>query len=367
MKLYIIAGEASGDLHGSELIKELFLFVPHLHIRCWGGEKMEMAGGQLVKHYKETAFMGFVEVLKNLTTIKKLFSFCKKDLLDFKPDALILIDYPGFNLRMAPFAKEHNIPVFYYISPQVWAWKANRVKKIKKFVDKLFVILPFEKDYFEKNWDYEVEYVGHPLLDFIKKDKEQFALREHIAFLPGSRKQEINTMLPLMLKVAKNYPEEQFIIAGVPTNGEAFYNSFSLPNNVALIMGDTYGVFKKSKAAVVTSGTATLEAALFNVPQVVVYKGNRLSYEIGKRLVKIDYISLVNLILDRPLITELIQMNATTDKVSKELNKLLNDSSKKQEIAQGYLVLTQLLGKGGAARKVAKTILQEVPIRSITG
>ena len=357
MKFYIIAGEASGDLHGSNLVKALKIQNPQAQFRGWGGAEMQGAGLELVKHYKDTAFMGFVEVAKNIRTIQGLFAFCRKDILAYQPDALILVDYPGFNLRMAPFAKENNISVYFYISPQVWAWKANRVEKIRKFVDRLYVILPFEKAFFAER-NYEVDFVGHPLLDVIDinaiNEKES---KTKIALLPGSRKQEIGTLLPLMIEVSKQFPEETFEIAGVPSNGEGYYYSFNLPENVELTMGKTYEILERSKAAIVTSGTATLETALFNVPQVVVYKGDWISYQIGKRLVKINYISLVNLVLDRKLVEELIQDEANPDLIGSNLRALLTAKKTRSNIFEGYAELRKKLGGPGASARTAELIL----------
>ena len=364
VKFYIIAGEASGDLHGSNLVKALKAQQPQSEFRGWGGEHMQEAGVDLVKHYKDTAFMGFIEVVKNLKTIRSLFAFCRKDIFAYKPDALILVDYPGFNLRMAPFAQEHKIPVYFYISPQVWAWKANRVEKIRKYVDRLYVILPFEKDFFKER-DYEVDFVGHPLLDVIDKnatnDDKQ---KTKIALLPGSRKQEISILLPLMIEVSKQFPEETFELAGVPSNGAGFYHSFVLPDNVELTMGKTYDILQRSKAAIVTSGTATLETALFNVPQVVVYKGNWMTYQIGKRLIKIDYISLVNLVLDRKLVEELLQDRADPKLIQEELNALLNNSEKRATIFKGYEELKIKLGGPGASARTAELIHHSLKMRN---
>ena len=355
MKYYIIAGEASGDLHGSNLIKELKKLDTSSAFRCWGGDKMQEAGGELVKHYRELAFMGFAEVLMNLRTIFRNIKFCKKDILQQKPDALILIDYPGFNLRIAKWAKQQNIKVIYYISPQVWAWKESRVKTMKQCIDKMLVILPFEKEYFKNKWNWEVEYVGHPLVEVIQKHKEQgtsqkLSDKPIVALLPGSRKQEIQKKLPIMLEVSKAYPAYQFIVAKAPGVEENFYDELLKPfSNVSYVANKTYDLLMQSKAALVTSGTATLETALFGVPEVVCYKGSWLSYQIGRRLVKVKYICLVNLIMDKLVVKELIQDNLTAKNLKNELEELLTSQSRKQELQKDYALLKKMLHEGGNA------------------
>ena len=368
MKYYIIAGEASGDLHGSNLIKELKLLDPAAHIRCWGGDKMEHAGATLVKHYRELAFMGFVEVIKNLGTIFRNLAFCKEDILQYEPDVLVLIDYPGFNLRIAAWAKQRGLKVIYYISPQVWAWKESRVKGIKKNVDKMLVILPFEKAFYKK-WDYEVEYVGHPLVQVVDEFKEAEKLNEKfplvpgvltplIALLPGSREQEILKKLPIMLKVAERFPNYHFVVAKAPGIDAGFYNELLEPyTNVSSVINCTYQLLSECKAALVTSGTATLETALFGVPEVVCYKGNAISFQIAKKLIKIKYSCLVNLIMDKEVVTELIQDNLTVENLTTELNKILFDPEKKQQLKQDYTALRNLLSQGGnASANTAKSI-----------
>ena len=363
MQYYIIAGEASGDLHGSNLIKELQILNKNTTIRCWGGDKMEATGATLVKHYKHLAFMGFAEVILNLRTIFKNLDFCKKDILAHRPDALILIDYPGFNLRIAEWAKQQGIKIIYYISPQVWAWKENRVKGIKKCVDKMLVILPFEKDFYKK-WSYEVEYVGHPLVkvieDFKAQQKEQNDIKNIIALLPGSRKQEILKKLPIMLEVAKDFPNYQFIVAKAPGLDESFYTELLSPyTNVSSVLNETYKLLSQSKAALVTSGTATLETALFNVPEVICYKGSAISYQIAKRLIKIKYICLVNLIMDKEVVMELIQEKLTTENIKNELTKILYNEQKRMQLQTDYTALKSLLNKGGnASANAAKSIHQ---------
>jgi len=352
MKYYIIAGEASGDLHGSNLIKELRLLDGKASIRCWGGDKMEAAGAVLAKHYRNLAFMGFIEVVKNLRTILHNLSFCKKDILQFQPDVLILVDYPGFNLRIAKWAKQQGIKVVYYISPQVWAWKENRVKGIKENVDKMLVILPFEKAFYKK-WNYDVEYVGHPLVDVINKfdpGVPDYENEKIIALLPGSRKQEILKKLPIMLEASKNFPAYHFVVAKAPGVEESFYNELLAPYaNVSTVVNKTYKLLSEAKAAIVTSGTATLETALFNVPEVICYKGSSVSYHIAKRLIKIKYICLVNLIMDKEVVKELIQDEMTAANITKELNELLTNSIRQKQLHEDYAALKNLLSKGGNA------------------
>ncbi|HMG83857.1 MAG TPA: lipid-A-disaccharide synthase [Ferruginibacter sp.] len=370
MRYYIIAGEASGDLHGSNLIKELQHLDAQADFRCWGGDKMQSTGATLVKHFRDLAFMGFVEVLKNLKTIFRNLTFCKEDITAYKPDALILIDYPGFNLRIAEWAKAQGFKVIYYISPQVWAWKENRVKSIKRCVDKMLVILPFEKAFYEK-WNYEVEYVGHPLVKVIDDFKSKFIVDslgfstqpstlnpQLIAVLPGSRKQEILTKLPIMLEVSKSFPDHQFVVAKAPGIEDSFYTELLSPyTNVSSVVNKTYNLLSEAKAALVTSGTATLETALFNVPEVICYKGSSISYQIAKRLIKIKYICLVNLIMDKEVVKELIQDELTVENVTKELKDILYNTQKQQQLQQDYTALKHLLSQGGnASANAAKSI-----------
>ena len=364
MKYYIIAGEASGDLHGSNLIKALRQTDLQAGVRAWGGDLMEAAGATIVKHYRDLAFMGFVEVLMNIRTIFRNLDFCKKDILQYQPDVLILIDYPGFNLRIAKWAKQKGLRIIYYISPQVWAWKENRVKTIKSCVDKMLVILPFEKAFYQK-WNYEVEYVGHPLIEVIDDFKQHAADNEInsilklpvenagcriIALLPGSRKQEILKKLPIMLEVSRYFPEYLFVVAKAPGQEDSFYEEM-LGNyqNVRAVQGKTYQLLIKADAALVTSGTATLETALFGVPEVVCYKRSPVSYVIAKRVIKIKYISLVNLIMDKPVVKELIQHELTVENLRRELDLLLNNAEKKQQLAADYQNLRVLLSEGGHA------------------
>ena len=363
MKYYIIAGEASGDLHGSNLIREIRKLDPDAKIRCWGGDLMQEAGAELVMHYKDRAFMGFYEVVKNLPKIMRNLKFCKKDILEFSPDALILIDYPGFNLRIAEWARPEGFKIIYYISPQVWAWKENRVKIIKTCVDKMLVILPFEKEFYKKH-GMEVEYVGHPLVEEVEKHRRAaqgpFTLDSHvIALLPGSRQQEILKKLPIMLEATRIFPQYEFVVAKAPGLDEHFYNELLKPYpNVKAVQGKTYDLLMKAKAALVTSGTATLETALFGVPEVVCYKGSIISYAIAKRLVKIKYICLVNLIMDREVVKELIQGELTVSNLGFELQQILSNSQKIAQVKKDYLELRELLSKGGhASANAAKSIL----------
>ncbi|MEP6627932.1 MAG: lipid-A-disaccharide synthase [Ginsengibacter sp.] len=353
MKYYIIAGEASGDLHGSNLIKELQKLDVQADIRFWGGDKMLATGATLVKHIRELAFMGFAEVVKNLPAIFKNFKFCKNDILAYQPSVVILIDYPGFNLRMAKWAKQHHFKTVFYISPQVWAWKENRVEAIKKYVDKMLVILPFEKKFFEK-WNYEVEYVGHPLVKVIEDYKNENGnlepLPQTIALLPGSRRQEIQAKLPLMLSAAKQFPDHTFIVAKAPSIEDDFYEEFIHGyENVKVVANNTYQVLMQSNAALVTSGTATLETALFGVPEIICYKAGSISYAIAKRLVKLKYICLVNLIMDKEVVKELIQNDLTPENIGVELKKILFDAATRERLKEDYQELKSLLSKGGNA------------------
>ena len=364
MKYYIIAGEASGDLHGSNLIRELKKIDAAADIRGWGGDLMEQAGAQLAKHYRDLAFMGFVEVVKNLGTILKNLKFCKEDILQFKPDALILIDYPGFNLRIAKWAKQQGLKVIFYISPQVWAWKENRVKEMKKNIDKMIVIIPFEKDYFENKWNWEVEYVGHPLAEEIERHKVQgtrhkFSDKPIVALLPGSRKQEIAKKLPIMLEVSKFFHGYEFIVAEAPSVEDHFYRNFTKSySNVSSVKNQTYNLLSQATAALVTSGTATLETALFGVPEVVCYKGSPVSYQIAKRVIKVKYISLVNLIMDRLVVKELIQNDLTAHNLKHELQEILKNEKRINEIKKDYAELKRILSEGGnASANAARSIV----------
>nr|WP_298003988.1 lipid-A-disaccharide synthase [uncultured Flavobacterium sp.] len=365
MKYYIIAGEASGDLHGSNLMKALFKAEPEADVRFWGGDLMQKVGGTLVKHYKDLAFMGFAEVLANLKTILNNIELCKKDIKKFNPDVIIFIDYPGFNMRIAQWAKKQGFDTHYYISPQIWAWKEGRIKAIKRDVNQMYVILPFEKDFYEKKHHFPVHYVGHPLLDAIAEFKknvsidfrEKYKLDERpiIALLPGSRTQEITRLLNEMLQIVNDYPQFQFVIAGAPSLTETYYQTFIKQENVKLIINDTYNLLNNAYAAIVTSGTATLETALFQVPQIVVYKGNEISYQIAKRIIKLKYISLVNLIMDEPIVTELIQKECNTFTIKQEFEKVINNEFRGKMLVK-YRELSEKLGGGGASERVVNII-----------
>jgi len=372
-KLYIIAGEASGDLHAANLMKAMLDQEANVDFRYWGGDNMAAVTGKPVKHISELAFMGFIEVLANLKTILTNIKFCKKDILSYKPDALVLVDYPGFNLRIAKWAKAQGIPVIYYISPQIWAWKQNRVHTIKKVVDQMLVILPFEKDFYAK-FGMDVTFVGHPLLDaveqFIAKTDKVDLYAKHgldkrpvIALLPGSRKQEINTKLPIMLDSLSQFDDYQFVIAGAPALPSSFYEPFlEHSKNVHLIHGETYDLLSIATAALVTSGTATLETALFEVPEVVCYKGSSISYHIAKRLIKVDYISLVNLILQKEAVKELIQHECNAELIEKELQLILPGQPKHDQLKKDYADLLKILGEGGASKKAAEEVLKQLRI-----
>ena len=365
MKYYLIAGEASGDLHGANLLRALQQIDPKAECCFWGGDRMEAVGGKLIKHYRDLAFMGFWEVVTNLRTILQNIDFCKRDIIQFQPDAIIFIDYPGFNMRIAKWAKQRGIPTHYYISPQIWAWKENRIKAIKRDVDAMYVILPFEKDFYEEKHQYPVHFVGHPLLDAIaarKEVSEEVFKRENglderpiIALLPGSRKQEIAKMLSVMLSVVGSYHQYQFVIAGAPSLGYDFYKQFIKEENVHFVSGKTYDLLSHAHAALVTSGTATLETALFRVPEVVCYRGNWISYQIAKRVISLKYISLVNLIMDAPVVTELIQGDLNTRNLKTELNKLLNPDYR-EKLLNNYEALREKLGNEGASERTAQAI-----------
>jgi lipid-A-disaccharide synthase len=364
MKYYFIAGEASGDLHASNLMKELKKEDIAADFRFWGGDLMQKQGGELVKHYRDLAFMGFAEVIANLSTILKNLSFCKKDILKFEPDVLILVDYPGFNLKIAKFARQHGIRVFYYISPQVWAWKKSRVKAIRRDIDRMFVILPFEKDFY-KSYNVEVDFVGHPLLDAIRDETEKLNSPEDfrvknkldqrpvIALLPGSRKQEISKMLRVMLSMVPEFKDYQFVVAGAPSVPEEFYREVLAGTSANIVFGATHDLLQNAYAALVTSGTATLETALMNVPEVVCYKGSYFSYQIAKRIVDIKYISLVNLIMDARIVTELIQNDFNPKRLKTELSKIL-DEKNRIPLFNDYKLLKSRLGGSGASAKAAK-------------
>lgn len=369
MKYYIIAGEASGDLHGSNLMKALYKEDPQAEIRFWGGDLMQNAGGTLVKHYRDLAFMGFIEVLFNLKTVLNNIEICKKDITKFDPNVIIYIDYPGFNMRIAKWAKPKGYKNHYYISPQIWAWKENRIKAIKNDIDKMYVILPFEKEFYEVKHNFPVTFVGHPLIDAIHnqssldtntfKTENQLSEKPIIAILPGSRKQEISKMLSVMLSVVQDFPDYQFVIAGAPSQDFEFYKQFISSENIKFISNKTYSLLRNSTAALVTSGTATLETALFKVPEVVCYKGSWVSYQIAKRIITLKYISLVNLIMDKEVVTELIQDDCSTQRIREELTKILNSDYRKT-LLKNYDLLEEKLGGIGASEKTAHLIFSDI-------
>lgn len=362
MKYYIIAGEASGDLHGSNLVKALQQKDAAAEFRGWGGDMMQAEGVALVKHIRELAFMGFAEVIGNLPQILANIRHCKKDILEYAPDVVIFIDYPGFNLRMMQWASKNGFKTAYYISPQVWAWKAGRVRQIMKYTDRLMVIFPFEKKYFREKWNYEVQYTGHPLLPVIDQWKE--ANKEiqkdgkTIALLPGSRKQEINTLLPLMLATAAMFPDFNFIVAQSPVVDATAYNALdsNLPN-VRFEQNNTYSILSRASAALVASGTATLETALIGVPEIVCYKTSRVSYSIGKRLIKLKFICIVNLIMDKEVVKELIQHELNVANLQQEIHRILYDVKCRERIFEDYAQLRSMLSSEGApSMNAAETV-----------
>lgn len=361
MKYYIVAGEASGDMHGANLIEALKKQDAQAQFRVWGGDKMEAAGAQLVKHYRELAFMGFSEVIANLRTILRNLSLCKEDILRYQPDALILIDYPGFNLRLAPFAKKHGLKCFYYILPQLWAWKKGRVKILEENVEALYSILPFEEDFY-KDYSVNFHFVGHPLLDEIEnyqQGEKPLIEKKNLLLLPGSRKQEVQRILPIMLEaVADKFEQYSVLIAKASSLDDSFYRTFlhNFPK-VKLSSEGTYNLLSKASLALVTSGTATLETALFRVPQVVCYKGSFISYQIAKRIVDVPFISLVNLIAGKEIVKELIQSDLSKANLRTEIARL-ERMEEREHMLEAYDTLIQKLGKGGASAKTASLMLK---------
>ncbi len=370
MKYYLIAGEASGDLHASNLMKALKAKDINAEFRFWGGDLMQSVGGDLVTHYQKLAFMGLLEVLKNINTLTRFIKYCKQDIAEYQPDVLILVDYSGFNLRIAPFAKELEIPTHFYIAPKLWAWNERRVKKFKKYIDELYVIFPFEKDFFEKKHNYPVHYVGNPLQDVIADrppTKERIFRKEFqlgkkpiIALLPGSRLQEIKKMLPLMVQMSEEFTDYQFVIAGAPNREKSFYKTYIKDYSVAFVPNKTYDLLSVSFAALVTSGTATLETALFKIPQVVCYETSALTYFVGNLLVRnLNYFSLVNLIMNAPIVVELLQKEFNKRRLIKELKAIL-DSKNRTTIFENYLDLEEKLGGKGASNEVAEIIIKKL-------
>jgi len=369
MKYYIIAGEASGDLHASKLMNGIKARDTKAEFRCWGGEQMKQAGGTIVKHYRELAFMGFQEVVLNIRTIARNIRFCKEDIMAWNPDALILVDYPGFNMRIAEFAKAKGYKVFYYISPQVWAWKKHRVHKLHRNTDLAFVVMPFEKDFHAK-YGYKVEFTGHPMPDSMdlnaKIDEAAFRKRHDlgekpiIALIPGSRKQELHRILPHMLKITERFGDYQFVVAGVSSLGEKFYKKNIKNYPVKVVYGQTYDLLRISRAAAVKSGTVTLETAMLGVPQVVCYRFSFLTALIAWMVVHVKYISLVNLILDRKVVAELIQYKFTADTLSRELAPLLPDGEARSRMLNDYKELLQRVGPPGASDRAAEIMVEKL-------
>jgi len=365
MKYYLVAGEASGDLHGANLMKALKGRDQQAEFRFFGGDLMMAEGGTVVKHFADMAFMGFFEVAANLRTILRNLKFCKEDIAAWQPDVLVLIDFPGFNLKIAEFAKKNGILVCYYISPKVWAWNQKRVLKIKRIVDHLFCILPFEVDFYKK-WGMEVDYVGNPLLDAVAAFKpDEGFIKDHqlsdkkiVALLPGSRRQEISRLLPVMLSAAEHFPDYQFVVAGAPSFRPEYYSQFIGGKSLPVVFNATYDLLSRAEAAVVASGTAILETALFNVPQVLVYRGHPISIGIARAVVKIKFIGLVNLIMDAPVIKELIQADCTPQNVAAELDNMLNNNSYRQKMLADYDLLDEKMGKPGASAKTAELIIK---------
>jgi lipid-A-disaccharide synthase len=358
MRYFIIAGEASGDLHGSNLVKALIQKDPQASITGWGGDKMESVGVQIKKHIKDLAFMGFAEVVMNLGAILSNFKLCKQHIKTFQPDVVIFVDYPGFNLRMAKWSKQQGFKTAYYISPTVWAWKENRIETIKRYVDRMICILPFEKQFYAKR-NCNVDYVGHPTVGVIReamKTTSSIKAKRVIALLPGSRVQEINKMLPIMLEAIKGYEDYTIIIAQAPNLEQSVYAPFLKSYSFSLVQHKTYDILKIADLALVTSGTATLETALFKVPQVVCYIANSISYAIAKQLVKVKYISLVNLILDKQAVTELIQSDLTVERLKLEINALLFDRNRIEQLHKDYNDLEQMLQTGDASQETASII-----------
>ena len=374
MKYYIIAGEASGDLHASNLVAEIKKKDKKAEFRGCGGDLMKAQGVDLLKHYRTMAYMGFVEVAVNLRKVLGNIAQCKKDILEYQPDAVILVDYPGFNFRIADFAHDKGFKVLYYISPQLWAWKRRRVKKVKRSVDKMLVILPFEEEFY-KQYGVDVTYVGNPLLDELAKfgtaNRSIFLRRnslgekrEIIALLPGSRYQEVKRVLPVMLKAASHFPDYQFVVAGVSSLDKSLYKKILGNSDVFLIENQTYELLQNSSAAVVTSGTATLETALLTVPEVVCYKATGFSYFLAKWMIKVKFISLVNLVMDKEVVKELIQGEMTEENIVKELELLLHNSKRQRKLLEDYEELKDRLGSAGASEKAAEVITETMKTRN---
>jgi lipid-A-disaccharide synthase len=366
MRYYLIAGERSGDLHTGNLVKAITAHDPSATFKGIGGDYMKEAGVDLTVHYGDLAFMGFIEVLKNYGTIARYTRLCKEDILKYNPDVLILVDYAGFNMRIAKFAKEKGIRVFYYISPKVWAWYTQRALKLKNTVDRMFVIMPFEKDFYKK-FDWPVDYVGNPVLDAIKSHKADPAFLSSnnlsngepiVALLPGSRKQELMRMVPIMAEVVKDFPQYQFAVGAISTLDKELYKPLTAFSNVHLIMEDTYNLLMNATAAIVTSGTATLETSLFRVPQTVIYKASGSTFAVVKLLIKVQWISLVNLIAGKEVIRELIQKDANGVTIGNELRSLVGDAAYRKKILSDYDEIIKTLDTGSASENAARLMVQ---------
>ena len=370
MKYYLIAGEASGDLHGSHLVTELKKCDPDAQFRIWGGDLMAQAAGcELVKHYRTYDYMGIMEVVKHARLILNNIQCCKNDIAAHKPDAIVFIDFPGFNLKIAPFAKQIGIPTFFYISPTVWAWKENRVKTIKATIDHMFVELPFVKKFYETRHNYYVDFVGHPLLDSIAQFKEKHTLesfkaannlpdKKLIAVLPGSREYEIRENLKTMQSISEKYADYQFVVAGMSRFPLDFYQKYITAKNLSVVFDQTYELLKKSDAAIVVSGSATLETAILNVPEIIVYQTSPITFYLGKLFVKLQNLGLPNLIMEHQIVPELLQADMTPKKLSEALDSILYDEKFRNDILDNYALLRERLGNEGAARRVA-TLMQK--------
>ncbi|MBA7543568.1 Lipid-A-disaccharide synthase [subsurface metagenome] len=366
MKYYIVAGEASGDLHGSNLIRHLKKLDDKARFRGFGGDMMSEAGASLAFHYKKMSFIGIWEVVKNIKTINKSIEYCRNDIINYKPDVLVLIDYPGFNLKIAEFGKKQGIKVLYYIAPKVWASRKSRVKRIRKFVDKLFVILPFEEKYF-RELGISAEYTGNPLSDAIAafapasdeqfKKNNQLSDKPIIALLAGSRKTEIYHCLPEMIEACKDLADYQLVLAGAPSIKTEYYEQYLTGTNISIVYNQTYDLLHRAKAAVVTSGTATLETALFDVPEVVIYKLSTPTYIIGKPFFRIRFFSLVNIIMNKEIVKELLQFHLARD-IRIELNRILSDREYRQQMLDEFKVLKKKVSKEGTSERVAKSMYQ---------
>lgn len=363
MKIFIITGEKSGDMHAANLVKEIKFLNKNLKIKAWGGDRLINEGVDVIKHINSLSFMGFLEVLKNIFSIKENLDLCKRNIIDFNPDLILLVDYAGFNLRIAEFASKKNYKVYYYISPKLWAWKSSRIKAIKKYITKMIVIFPFEKEYYKKN-NYEVEYFGNPLIDELNIQKSKSIINSSksiISIFPGSRLQEIIKILPLMLSIIDDYPNHKFIVAGVSSFNLDFYKKIINNNEVDIVFEDSYRILRSSKAALITSGTASLEAALLNVPQVVCYKTSFFSYFIAKYFIRIKYISLVNILNDKSIVSELIQFKLTKENLLNSLNDILNKkNASKLKVDYSNTQKMLALNEGSPSKDIANFILKTI-------